>query len=211
MTVQQSHQAVSTSQREAVSAVPSGNSHTASAATINGFQEELESNIREALQKPMFRGVIREWAAHVEAGNDPTMFANIFLEFMRDPVRHDVRQGCSVFAGFMSIRPWPKMFEFLKPHLDPDVIAIFERPEAADFYEAFRAMVAYQVREYWQQCLIAAKASEEARRSAAQAHQQQGRFPVESQALDHAESQPQTQRSPVVPQREDLGTQTSST
>jgi hypothetical protein len=188
------------------------------ASAPSSFQQEIEANIREALQKPMFRAVIREWSAHVDAQNDPTMFANIFLEFMRDPIRHEVRQGCAVFAGFMSIRPWPKMLEFLRPHLDPDVLAIFERPEAADFYEAFRAMVAYQVREYWQQCLAAARADEEQKRrslsAAPQAQQQQqpsqGRTPVESSAFVSAESQPeQSQESPVVPQREDQGRQAS--
>lgn len=136
----------------------------------NGSQAKQEENveqiIRESLAKPELRGIVAEWVGHVKSGTTPAMFANMFVEFMRDPEDHKLRKSCSSFATFMAKRDWAAMYPVLKPILSKEEIEVFETPAAADFYETFRACVVESVNAYWAEFLAA---QEEAKAKAAQA------------------------------------------
>lgn len=119
----------------------------------SGGALNMEKLIQDNMGDPFFKEILKEWSAHVEAEADPTTFASMFLEWMMDPVRHDVRQACSMFANVMKIRDWKKMMKILGPKLDPEVKVQFEKPFAADFYDGFKAMVLEHVRAYWQNFL----------------------------------------------------------
>jgi hypothetical protein len=84
---------------------------------------------------------------------DATSFANLYLEMMRAPRNDEGRQGCAAFATFMKPRNWKKMYAVLKEAIDSEVKESFEKQEAAEFYEQFRAMVIEQIRDYWAQFL----------------------------------------------------------
>lgn len=150
---------------------PSGNgggSHAAAHQGASAAQQaesaetKMDSIIQQNLKNPVFREVISEWALHVESESDATTFANLYLEMMRDPQNDEGRKACAAFATYMKPRNWKKMFAALSPHLDKDVVEIFKRPHAEDFYEAFRAMVIEQIRDYWEQFIAARKAQQEA-------------------------------------------------
>lgn len=115
----------------------------------NKEAENVEQIIRESLAKPELHGIVSEWARQVKAGTSPAMFANMFIEFMRDPEDHKLRKSCSAFANFMSSRDWASMYPVLKPSLLKEEVEIFEKPEAADFYETFRACIVESVNAYW--------------------------------------------------------------
>ena len=118
----------------------------------------MEEVIQEQLQRPFFKQVLKEWSLHVKTHQDPTTFANMYLEWMRDPLDHEGRKACSMFANFMKPREWPDMMKILKPKLEKDVVAVFETQEAEEFYDGFRAMVVEQIRDYWEQFLAQRKA-----------------------------------------------------
>jgi hypothetical protein len=135
---------------------PSGNGRTE--AEPEG-EVSMDKIIQGMLSEPFFKEVIQEWSLHVDSGSDPTSFANLYLEWMRDPEDDKGRKACAAFATYMRPRNWEKMFRALKPHLDPETVRIFEKePDAADFYEGFRAMVVEQIRVYWEEFLAARKA-----------------------------------------------------
>lgn len=143
-------------QAAAAAQEPQGNGHgapqaaAAAPATEESIAESrMDSIIKENLKRPFFQEVMKEWAVHVESGTDSTAFANLYLEMMRDPVDNESRRACSVFATYMKPRNWQKMFAALRPGLDAETIKIFELPQAAEFYESFRAMVVLQIADYW--------------------------------------------------------------
>lgn len=122
-------------------------------ARIHGFLEQPEG-------QAMFRDIVQEWAQHVDVGNDPSIFATLYLEMLQNQKDADTRLFCTVFFTLMSARPWAKMHAFLKTYLTPEAEKIFSKPEAEEFYEAFRAMVHAQMKEYWVQLTKAAQAKQ---------------------------------------------------
>jgi hypothetical protein len=151
---------------------PPGNGHTE--AKEGGGTDKMESFVREGLKRQEFQEIIKEWALHVQEENDPSAFANLYLEMMQDQKNEEIRKFCTMLLTLMSVRNWAKMFAFMQPHLDADTVRIFQTPWASKFYEAFRAMVTTQVRHYWNQFLTAKKADQEQPSQAAPA-----RVPVE--------------------------------
>jgi hypothetical protein len=178
--------------REKAPPAPGQGATAAQAPSGNGRTEEPEGEIsmdkiiQGMLKEPFFAEVIQEWALHVDSGSDPTSFANLYLEWMRDPEDDKGRKACAAFATYMRPRNWEKMFRALKPHLDPETVRIFEKePDAADFYEGFRAMVVEQIRVYWEEFLAARKA------------QTAGRGPANETVTEEAQGTP-------LPTRESL-------
>lgn len=153
---------------------PAGNGHDrVSAATEEtrlSPEERMEAVICENIRKPYPQEILREWALHVRTGCDATTFANMYLEWMRDPVNEDSRKTCAAFASFMKPRDWGTVLKIIGPHLEPEIHEIFKTREAADFYEAFRAMVVEQIRDYWEQFLASRKTQQQQAARAPSAH-----------------------------------------
>lgn len=105
----------------------------------------------EMVQQNLPKDFFQEWGRQLqEDPSDATMWANGFLEMMRDSDNEKARQACSMFATLMKSRSWPEIQEVLKDSLDANTRAIFVRVEAEDFYNQFKAMVTEQIREYWE-------------------------------------------------------------
>lgn len=103
------------------------------------------------LGSPHFMSLVSEWRLHVENGQDPAVFANLFLECMRDPQDQDMRQACSIFAAYMKPRSWATVRTELSPLVDAETRAAFASADAGAFYEGFRSMVVEAIRDYWKQ------------------------------------------------------------
>lgn len=150
-----------------------GNGQGPSAAAPKGEQKNEESQmeqiIQDMLDKPFFKQVIKEWAFHVKTNQDPTTFANMYMEWMRDPLDHEGRKATTMFANFMKPREWSDMMKIIGPKLDKDVAATFKSEVAVDFYDGFKAMVVEQIRDYWEQFLAARKAQRAAQTAAGEA------------------------------------------
>jgi hypothetical protein len=150
-----------------------GNSAGPSGAAPKGEQKNEESQmeqiIQDMLDKPFFRQVIKEWSLHVKTNQDPTTFANMYMEWMRDPLDHEGRKATTMFANFMKPREWSDMMKIMGPKLDKDVSNIFKSEAATDFYDGFKAMVVEQIRDYWEQFLAARKAQRAAQTAAGEA------------------------------------------
>lgn len=150
---------------------PSGNGHgnpqgqAVPAAQPIG-SDRMEIILRKGLETPagreMFENVVSEWALHVKIGNDPSVFASLYLEMLRDETNGEVRKFSNLLFTIMSARPWAQMFAFLRPWLAPEAVEIFQMPQAEKFYEAFRAMVYYTINDFWRQTMAAATNQQEA-------------------------------------------------
>lgn len=132
-------------------------------------ESQMEQIIQDMLDKPFFRQVIKEWSLHVKTNQDPTTFANMYMEWMRDPLDHEGRKATTMFANFMKPRDWTDMMKILGPKLEKEVNQIFRSEAATDFYDGFKAMVVEQIRDYWEQFLAARKAQRAAQTAAGEA------------------------------------------
>lgn len=129
----------------------------AAGANGNGNQAGGPGNMKALLDRimaaPLFQDILAEWGQHIEAGNDPTAFANMFIEWMRDPRQTaeavETRQACSTFHAAMSSRPWAKMRLLLAPHLSAELAPVFGTPQAEAFYEGFRFIVCGVIRNFY--------------------------------------------------------------
>lgn len=159
-----------------------------------GLTERMESLLRRGIDtaegREMFLNIVSEWALHVSVGNNPSVFATVYLELLRDEKHSEVRQFSSLFFAVMSARAWPRMFTFLKPYLDQEMLGIFQKPEAEKFYEAFRAMIYNTVTNFWGDSMVSAQ------QGAPQAQAPQAQVPV-AQVPQPEMAVPQ--ESPVVP------------
>lgn len=129
-----------------------GNGHGAEAPQPQEGTPSMEQVIATMTERPFFKEVLKEWAAHVEAGNDSSTFANMYMEWMRDegtPEAAEARKACTMFANFMAIRDWKAMFPHLKPGIPAEKHAVMQGEAAEEFYEGFRTMVVESVRDYW--------------------------------------------------------------
>lgn len=108
---------------------------------------------------PFFRSLVSEWRLHVENGQDPAVFANLFLELMRDPQDAQIRQACTMFMNYARARNWTTVRADLAPFVDAEAGAAFARPNAEAFYEGFRTMVVEAIRDYWEQFMAVQKGS----------------------------------------------------
>jgi len=149
-----------------------GNGNGASAAPKGEQKSEesqMEQIIQDMLDKPFFKQVLKEWCFHIKREQDPTTFANMFMEWMRDPLDHEGRKATTMFANFMKPREWSDMLKVMSPKLDKDTVKVFQSEAATDFYDGFKAMVVEQIRDYWEQFLAARKAQRAAQTAAGEA------------------------------------------
>lgn len=117
--------------------------------------------IQQVVRKPFFKQVLKEWSLCVKTKQDPTVFANLYMEMMRDPLHDDGRKMLTMFISFVRTREWPQVMRIIRPKLQKDVAKIFRTRPARDFYDGFKAMVIEQIRDYWAQFLAARKAKAE--------------------------------------------------
>lgn len=154
----------------AAAAQPTAAAQGASSAGDSKTKEqEMEQIIQDMLDKPFFKQVIKEWCLHVKRGEEPSSFANMYMEWMRDPVDHEGRKATTMFANFIKPRDWTDMLKIMGPKLDADTLAVFRSEAASDYYEAFRAMVVEQIRDYWEQFMANRKAQRAAQTAAGEA------------------------------------------
>lgn len=121
-----------------------GNGNGGHAAGLDG----VDGSVGEFMGRPEVRPIIREWVRQVQTGSTPVMFGHMFMEFLRDPEDHKLRKASHIFASFMNSRSWEHMLPVLKPSLSSEEVAVFETPEAEEFYNAFRTFVIESVKSY---------------------------------------------------------------
>lgn len=124
-------------------------------AAEQATEEKMDVIVQDALKDPQLKSIVQEWALHVENGSDATTFANFFMELMRDEGDSKTRKACSGFANYMSPRNWDLMLRSLTPYLDAETVRVFQLPNAGSFYEQFRAIVTEQIKEWFEQFLVA--------------------------------------------------------
>lgn len=116
-------------------------------------EQQMEQIIQESLDRPFAKQLIKQWAVNIKRNGNPAMFANAYMEWMRDPMDHEGRKATSLFAEFMSNHTWEELLEIMIPKLDKETTALFRDPYAAQYYNGFSGMVCEQVREYWENFL----------------------------------------------------------
>jgi hypothetical protein len=116
-------------------------------------EQQMELIIQDSLDRPFAKQVIKQWALNVKRNGNPAMFANAYMEWMRDPMDHEGRKATTLFAEFMSTHTWEELLEVMTPKLDKETVAIFNDPYAAKYYNGFSTMICEQVREYWENFL----------------------------------------------------------
>jgi len=131
-----------------------GNGHSeAGEAPKGGRDQQMEKMVKEMVQEPFLQEVLQEWGRHVAQGRPATMFANLFMEWMRDPSDDRGRKACAAFATVVDARTHAEMLPLLAPGLTQDLLAVFRSPAGEEFYESFRTMVGESIRDYWEQFL----------------------------------------------------------
>ncbi len=130
---------------------PGGNGHTAEASPGVSGIPTVEGIFQESLKEPVAQYILKEWALTLTQGNDPTMFTNTFMEFMKDetPAGAGGRKACAAFAQLMGNRDWSAMKPLIGPALSEDLKPAFDLPGADAFYNAFRVMVCSSIQDYW--------------------------------------------------------------
>lgn len=113
----------------------------------------MEQVIRDNLDRPIAREIIKEWANQVKRENNPATFANTYMEWMRDPIDHEGRKATTMFANFMAGHDWAEILAIMAPKLDKETVATFRSAFAEDYYNGFRGMVTEQIRQYWEDFL----------------------------------------------------------
>ncbi len=128
---------------------PGGNGHTRT--TEASGVPTVEGVFQESLKEPVAQYILKEWGLTLTQGNDPTMFTNTFMEFMKDesPNGAGGRKACAAFAQLMGNRDWSAMKPIIVPALPEDIKAAFDLPGADAFYNAFRVMVCSSIQDYW--------------------------------------------------------------
>jgi len=143
-----------------------GNGQAAAPAGEAQGEVNMKEMIREMVGQKFFKGVIEEWATHVENEMDGTTFLNMYREWMCDPNDADSRKATTMFANFIAPRKWEVFYEIIKDKLDKNTVAIFETPHAEKFYETFRGLITEQIRAFWEQFAQEREAVNAGRRAA---------------------------------------------
>lgn len=145
------------------SAGKNGNGHAAQEQK----ERPMEDIIQEKMGEPIAQKLIKEWALHVQTGQDGTAFVNMYMQWMNDPFDHDTRKATSVFASFIAPRNWAMVYAIIKPKLSPEVAKILDTQDAAEFYETFRGLVTEYISAYHEGMAQEREALKAARRAAA--------------------------------------------
>lgn len=118
----------------------------------------MESVLSRLLRRPEAQEIVREMARHIKKGNGPAIFANLFLEVMRDPKNDALRRDACAFLMFAASRGWEEILKELKPAVDGKTMRVLRSPSAALFYQSWVLMVRLSVEEYFKGELQKAKA-----------------------------------------------------
>ncbi len=126
--------------------------------------------IRESMKSPVVQLIFSEWASALQAEGDPSMFANTFMEWMKDesPGGTEARKACATFAQIMDIRDWAAMKALVVPALPENLKAAFDLPNAPGFYNTFKLLVCELVRDFFRAYLEQKQADIRARQAAQQ-------------------------------------------
>lgn len=111
------------------------------------------SILEQLLSRPWAKDILKEWARHIMKKTDPAMFANLFLEMMRDPESHGLRRDATAFLTFAASRDWDELVQDLTTVADKGVMKAFAQSYAPTFYEGWKAMVMHQVEDYFGQTI----------------------------------------------------------
>lgn len=130
---------------------PGGAPAPAPAEESRTKEQEMELIIQAEMDRPMAKQMIKEWCLHIKRGMPPFMFANTYMEWMRDPMDHEGRKATSLFATFMSTRDWNDMMAVISPKLDAETLTVFRSEAAFEYYEGFRGLICEQVKAYWEE------------------------------------------------------------
>jgi hypothetical protein len=157
----------------AAAAMPAASPKPAEAApTASGIPSALnvEQLMRESMRSPVAQLIFSEWARALRANGDPSMFANTFMEWMKDesPSGAEARKGCSMFAQIMDIRDWSEMKALIVQALPADFRSAFDLPNAEGFYNAFKLLVCELVKDFFRAYLDQKRAEILARQNAQQ-------------------------------------------
>ena len=149
---------------------PGGNGHPPPAPAGGPGVLNIESIFQDSLREPIAQYILKEWSLTLTQGNDPAMFVNTFMEFMKDETPNGAsgRKACAAFAQLMDNRGWPEMKQIIVPALPEDIRAPFDLPGAPAFYNAFRVMACESVRDYWQMYLAEKQRIQRERQAATQ-------------------------------------------
>lgn len=134
----------------AVSGEKTGNGQAAVPAGEVQGEINMKEIIRQMVDQPFFKGVLEEWATHVDTEQDGTTFLNMYREWMCDPNDHEGRKATTMFANFIAPRPWEKFYPIIKDKLDKETVVVFDKPHAKVFYETFRVLITEQIRAFWE-------------------------------------------------------------
>lgn len=93
--------------------------------------------------------IIGEWHRCIQKKKDPSIFANMYLEVMRDPKNGELRRNACAFLVFADTRDWEEILAELEPALAKAQLKAFNSPSAEIFYMGWKSMVKYAVAEYW--------------------------------------------------------------
>lgn len=117
------------------------------------IEPELIQKVTEFRDTSFFKAILKEWALHVKAAEEPAVFANMYMEWMRDPDDAEARGMVSTFANFMRVSDWDGVLAMIAPVLGKDDLEIFQRPIARKYFADWSGMVFEQIREYWEKFL----------------------------------------------------------
>lgn len=120
-------------------------------------ENRMDTIVQAMVEQPVFKQVLKEWSRQVKAGEDPTAFSGMFLDWLQDPSDMQARKGCSMFVNFIKTRTWDEVIAVIGSRLDRDVLATFKSEHAVDFYEGFKAIVVEHVKMYFDDFLSGRK------------------------------------------------------
>lgn len=120
--------------------------------TPSATQMFYQQYIKPGLQESFFQEWGRQIEQSIKANKiDATIFANFFLELMRDPHNDACRRACAGLSNIMRTSSWAEIAKMMASHLDSATANTFQKPAATEFYEQLKAMVLAQIRDYWEQ------------------------------------------------------------
>lgn len=134
-----------------------------------GAEKKMEEIVKQQLKDPVAQQLLKEWVTHVDAETSPTVFANIFMEYMTRSPDDNLRKACGGLMTFINPRKWPQVLEVVGGVLSAEQRQILEKPYAEEFYVAFKTMVSESLDEYFEQFLEQRRQKKAEQRAAQQA------------------------------------------
>lgn len=126
---------------------------------------KVDDIVREQLKSGLAQELLKEWVMHVGAQSPPSMFINMFVQYMRSENEKQA-QACTTFATYITPRNWQAMKEVLWPVLSEEQQKVLGTEYAEEFYEGFRGLAVDAVNEYWEAFAVARQEQRERRAQA---------------------------------------------